>query len=99
VLGGGLGMPSAEEIANKPASQIEIDRDENVMIGTSGRRLGKVRDVLLSGGEAVGVVIKPDGLFAHDVLLPIKFISRSDDMALFASIDEAEVEKLNPFEG
>jgi len=98
LLGGGLAMPSVEEIADKPAQQIEIDHDENVMIGATGRRLGKVRDVLFSDGEPLGVVIRPEGLFKHDVLLPIKFVSRGDDMALFASIDEGEIEKLKPFE-
>ena len=43
LIGGGLGLPKAEEIANKPAGEIEIDRDENVMLGTTGRRLGTVR--------------------------------------------------------
>ena len=98
LLGGGLAMPSVEEIADKPARQIEIDHDENVMIGGTGRRLGKVRDVLFSDGEALGVVIRPEGLFKQDVLLPIKLVSRGDDMALFASIAEAEIEKLKPFE-
>jgi sporulation protein YlmC with PRC-barrel domain len=98
LLGGGLAMPSAQEVANKPAGQIEIDLDENVMIGTSGRRLGKVRDVVFADGEPVGVVIKPEGLFKQDVLLPIKFISRGDDMALFASISESDAEALKPFE-
>ena len=98
LLGGGLAMPNVQEVANKPARQIEIDRDENVMIGTSGRRLGKVHDVLFSGDEPVGVVIRPDGLFKNDVLLPIKFIARGDDMALFANISTADAEKLKPFE-
>src|ERR1700736_6803577 len=30
LLGGGLGLPGAQEIANKGKGQIEIDRDENV---------------------------------------------------------------------
>jgi sporulation protein YlmC with PRC-barrel domain len=98
LLGGGLAMPSVEEVANKPAQQIEIDQDENVMIGATGRRLGKVRDVVFSDGQPMGVVIRPDGLFRHDVLLPIKFVARGDDMALFASIAEADMEKLKPFE-
>jgi sporulation protein YlmC with PRC-barrel domain len=98
LLGGGLAMPSVEEVANKPAQQIEIDQDENVMIGATGRRLGKVRDVVFSDGQPVGVVIRPDGLFKHDVLLPIKFVARADDMALFANIAEADLKKLKPFE-
>ncbi len=84
-LGGGLGLPAnAEQVANKPADQIEIDRDENVMLGKTGHRLGRVHDVLFDDGELVGIVIKPDGFFKRDVVLPIRFISRGDDMALFA---------------
>jgi uncharacterized protein YrrD len=98
LLGGGLAIPPAHEVANKPADQIEIDKDENVMIGTTGRRLGKVHDVLFSGGEPVGVVIRPEGWFKHDVLLPIKFITRGDDLALFAAISESDAQKLKPFE-
>ena len=98
LLGGGLGMPTAQEVANKPSDQIEIGQDENVMIGTTGRRLGKVRDVLFNDGTPVGVVIRPEGLFKQDVVLPIKFVTRGDDLALFASISEADAEILKPFE-
>jgi len=45
-LGGGLGMPEAQEVANKPPDQLEIDRDEKVMLGTTGRTLGRIRDLL-----------------------------------------------------
>ena len=56
---GGLGTPAnVEEVANKSADQIEIDRDENVMLGTTGRRLGKVQDLLYHDGELIGVVIR-----------------------------------------
>lgn len=96
-LGGGLVLPKADEIANKPAGEIEIDRDENVMLGKTGRRLGHVRDVLYDNGEMVGVVIRPDGFFKHDVVLPIRFINRADDMALFADIREAAIEELKPY--
>lgn len=99
LLGGGLALPPADEVANKPAAQIEIDRDENVMLGTTGRRLGHVHDVLYDGGEAAGVVIRPEGLMKRDVVLPIRFISRGDDMALFADIRQDEFERLQPFEG
>jgi hypothetical protein len=97
-LGGALVLPKADEIANKPAGEIEIDRDENVMLGQTGRRLGHVQDVLYDRGEMAGVVIRPDGLFKHDVVLPIRFISRADDMALFADIREADIEKLRPYD-
>jgi uncharacterized protein YrrD len=91
-------MPGADEVANKPPDQIEIDRDENVMLGRTGKRLGRVQDVLFDKGELIGVVIKPEGLFKQDVVVPIRFISRADDMALFADIDEAGIKQLKPFD-
>ena len=97
LLGGGLGLPKVEEVANKPAGQIEIDQGENVMLGTTGRRLGKVQDLLFDHGELIAVVIRPEGFFKRDVVLPIRFIERADDMALFAQLDEADIEQLKPF--
>lgn len=97
LLGGGLGLPKAEEIANKPEGQIEIDRGENVMIGATGRRLGRVQDVLFDHNELKGIVMRPEGLFKRDVVLPVGFIERADDMALFALIGDAEIEQLKPF--
>jgi sporulation protein YlmC with PRC-barrel domain len=97
LLGGGLGLPKAEEIANKPEGEIEIDSGENVMLGTTGNRLGTVRDVLFDHGKLAGVVIRPDGFFKRDVVLPMSFIDRADDMALFAHLDESDIEQLKPF--
>lgn len=97
VLTGGLAMPKFEEIANKELGEIEIDGGENVMLGQTGRRLGRVHDVLVDRGELIGVVIRPDGFFRRDVVLPIKFIDRADDMALFAHLDESDIEQLKPF--
>ncbi|MHB8687081.1 MAG: PRC-barrel domain-containing protein [Candidatus Dormibacteraceae bacterium] len=97
LLGGGLGLPKADEIANKPAGEIEIDRGENVMLGTSGHRLGTVRDVLFDQGKLAAVVIRPDGFFKRDEVLPMSFIDRADDMALFARLDESDVENLKRF--
>ena len=97
LLTGGLVLPTKEEIANKPEGQIEIDRGENVMLGDSGQRLGRVHDVLLDHGELIGVVIRPDGFFKRDVILPIRFIDRADDMALFADLKPSDVEQLKPF--
>ena len=97
LLTGGLGLPKADEIANKAAGEIEIDGGENVMLGTTGRRLGTVRDVLFDRGKLVAVVIRPEGFFQRDVVLPISFIDRADDLALFAHLDESEVEQLKPF--
>jgi sporulation protein YlmC with PRC-barrel domain len=97
VLTGNVGLPPEQEIANKPAGQIEIDRGENVMLGTTGRRLGRVLDVLFDHGKLTGVVIRPDGFFTRDVVLPTEFIERADDMALFAHLDESDIENLKPF--
>jgi sporulation protein YlmC with PRC-barrel domain len=96
---GGLGTPNVEEVANKQEGQIEIDRDENVMLGTTGRRLGKVQDLLYHDGELIGVVIRPEGFFKKDVVLPIRFVSRADDLALFADLDESAIRHLEPFAG
>src|SRR5712692_7640190 len=77
LLGGGLALPKVEEVANKPDGEIEIDRGENVMLGTSGHRLGRVEDVLFDKGELIGVVIRPEGFFKRDVVLPTEFIERA----------------------
>ena len=97
LITGGLGLPKVEEVANKSDGQIEIDRGENVMLGTTGHRLGRVQDVLLDHGELIGVVIRPEGFFRRDVVLPIRFINRADDMALFADLTESDIEQLKPF--
>jgi sporulation protein YlmC with PRC-barrel domain len=97
LITGGLGLPKVEEVANKSDGQIEIDRGENVMLGTTGRRLGRVEDVLLDHGELIGVVIRPEGFFKRDVVLPIRFINRADDMALFADLTESDIDQLKPF--
>lgn len=95
---GGFGLPNAVEIANKPQDQIEIDKDENVMLGKTGHRLGRVHDLLFDHGELIGVVIRPDGHNKRDVVLPIRFINRTDDMALFADISASDIEQLKPFD-
>ena len=98
VLVGGIVMPAATETANKPADQIELDRGENVMLGKTGRRLGRVEEILYDGGELAGIVLRPDGFFKSDVVLPIRFITRADDLALFAEMSESDIEGLRPFE-
>lgn len=97
ILTGGIAMPNVEEIANKARGEIEIDRGENIMLGNSGHRLGRVHDVLIDQGELVGVVMRPDGFFKRDVVLPIRFIDRADDMALFAHLDDSDIVHLKPF--
>jgi sporulation protein YlmC with PRC-barrel domain len=97
LLGGGLGLPGAQEIANKGKGEIEIDKDENVMLGTTGRRLGRVQDLLFDRSTLIGVVIRPEGFFKQDLVLPARFINRADDMALFANLDESDIAGLKPF--
>jgi uncharacterized protein YrrD len=96
VLGGALGLPKAEQVANKDAGEIEIVSGENVMLGQTGHRLGRVRDVLFDKGEMIGVVIRPEGFFKQDVVLPARFIARADDLALFARLDESDIAALKP---
>ena len=98
LLGGGLALPDADEVADKPQNEIEIDKDENVMIRKTGHRLGKVLDVLFDEGELVGVVVRREGIEARDVVLPIRFVYRGDDMALFADVTQADIQNLKPFE-
>jgi sporulation protein YlmC with PRC-barrel domain len=97
VLTGGLSLPVEEQVANKPEGEIEIGGGENVMLGATGRRLGTVRNVMFDRGRMIGVVIRPDGWFKRDVMLPVRFIERGDDLALFAKLEEADIESLKPF--
>ncbi|HSS94031.1 MAG TPA: PRC-barrel domain-containing protein [Candidatus Dormibacteraeota bacterium] len=97
VLTLGVGVPSVDETANKAPGEIEIDQGESVMLGTTGRRLGRVQDVLFDQSELIGVVIRPEGFFKRDVVLPIRFISRADDLALFAHLSESDIQQLKPF--
>ncbi|HEV2477223.1 MAG TPA: PRC-barrel domain-containing protein, partial [Candidatus Dormibacteraeota bacterium] len=99
VLGSGPGIPNwLEQVANKPDSELEIDGGENVMLGLTGKKLGTVKDVLFDDDQLVGVVLQPGGLFRKEVILPRRFLGRSDDAALFAQLDESDLDKLTPFE-
>lgn len=99
ILGSGPEIPHwLEQVANKPDSELEIDGGENVMLGHTGKKLGTVKDVLFDGHQLVGVVLQPDGLFKKEVILPRRFLGRSDDAALFAQLDESDLERLTPFE-
>jgi sporulation protein YlmC with PRC-barrel domain len=89
--------PRLVEEAHKRLDELEIRRGENVMLGLTGRRLGTVQDLVLDEGELAAVVIHPAGFFAEDVLLQIRFLGRSDDLALFAHLTEADIAHLRPF--
>lgn len=96
VLGGNPVIPRLEEVASRVANEIEIDAGENVMLGHTGRKLGEVKEVLFDGPELVGIVIQPDGFFKHPVILPRRFLERSDDLALFAQLTDEDIEHLQP---
>lgn len=99
VLGSGPELPNwLEQVANKPNTELEIDGGENVMLGHTGRRLGTVQDVLFDDDQLVGIVLKPEGFFRSEVILPRRYLERSDDLALFVNIEEKDLKQLKPFE-
>jgi sporulation protein YlmC with PRC-barrel domain len=98
VLTATMAAPRLEETADKPASELEIDAGENVMLGRTGKKLGHVKDVLFDGDELVGVVMLPEGLLREEVVLPRRFIGRSDDLALFAQLEPEDLRHLKPFQ-
>ncbi len=93
---GGPVIPSMEEIAAKEPDELEIDAGENVML-PDGRKVGTVKEVLYEGDVLVGVVVHK-GLWAGDVILPRRLLSRSDDLALFADLSAADEQALQPFD-
>ena len=95
-----LGAPRLRaevEEAGKVPGEIEIRADENVMLGHDGEKLGQVRDVLFDEDELVGVVVQPDRLLEHDVLIQVRFLERSDDAALFVRMTPEDIQHLPPF--
>jgi sporulation protein YlmC with PRC-barrel domain len=91
-------IPHLIESARKRLDELEVNPGENVMLGRTGRKLGTVRDVVVDKRELVGVVIHPTGFFTEDVLLQVRFLGRSDDLALFAHLTEGDVTRLKPFQ-
>jgi len=98
LAGGSLGVgpifPLLQETADKPDGEIEIRHGENVMIGHGGERLGTVQDVLFDEGELVGIVVRAGGFFARDVVVQVRFLDRSDDLALFLRMTPEDVKRL-----
>jgi sporulation protein YlmC with PRC-barrel domain len=89
---------SLEQVANKGTDELEIEGGENVMLGQSGKRLGTVKDVLFDDAVLIGVVVLPDGILKEEVILPRRFLQRSDDLALFADLSASDLEHLKPFQ-
>jgi hypothetical protein len=98
LAGGSLGVgplfPLLQENADKPEGDIEIRHGENVMIGHGGEKLGTVQDILFDDGELVGIVVRARGFFAHDVVVQVRFLDRSDDLALFLRMTPEDVRRL-----
>jgi len=98
LAGGSLGVgpmfPLLQETADKAEGEIEIRHGENVMIGHGGEKLGTVQDVLFDEGELVGIVVRRTGLFGHDVVVQVRFLDRSDDLALFLRMTPEDVQRL-----
>ena len=97
ILSGAPFVRPLVETADKTEEELEIRAGEKIMLGRTGHRLGRVRDVLFDGRELVGVVMHPDGFFTEDVILQVRFLDRSDDLVLFAHLTEADLEFLSPF--
>jgi sporulation protein YlmC with PRC-barrel domain len=99
VLGSGPELPNwLEQVANKPDTELEIDGGESVMLGHTGHKLGTVQDVLFDDDQLVGIVLKPAGFIRSEVILPRRYLERSDDLALFVNIEERDLKQLKPFE-
>jgi sporulation protein YlmC with PRC-barrel domain len=95
LFGGAAGaFPRIDAVRNKAESEIEISRGERVMIGHTGNVLGTVQDVLFDEGELVGIVVRPKGLFKHDLLVQVRFLDRGDDLVLFVRMTAEDVTKL-----
>lgn len=98
ILGSSPELPRwLEEVANKPADELEIDGGENVMLGHTGKKLGHVKDVLVDGTQLVGIVMQPQGFFRTEVIVPRRFLVRSDDAALFVNLTKDDLERLQQF--
>ncbi|TMC50532.1 MAG: hypothetical protein E6J14_02955 [Chloroflexi bacterium] len=98
LLGASVGyIPRLIERHARHPGELEVRPGENVMLGRTGRRLGTVRDVLVDAGELIGIVMHPDGFFKEDVVLQVRFLDRSDDLALFAHLTEEDLKHLEPF--
>jgi sporulation protein YlmC with PRC-barrel domain len=93
-LGAGPIVSGLTETADKADTDIEIRHGENVMIGHGGDKLGTVQDVLFDEGELVGIVVRPNGFFTHDVVVQVRFLDRSDDLALFLRMTADDVAHL-----
>jgi uncharacterized protein YrrD len=82
---------------HKADEELEISKGEPVMLGSTGRVLGRIHDVVYDDNELVGVVIRHSGFFEPEVLLQVRFITRGNDFVLIADISEKDIARLKPF--
>ena len=54
--------------------------------------------ITVADGELVGVVVHPEGLLTHDVVIQVRFLERGDDAALFVRMREEDLAHLQRFE-
>jgi hypothetical protein len=45
----------------------------------------------------VGIVVRPNGLFKHDLIVQVRFLDRGDDLVLFVRMTPEDVSKLVEF--
>src|SRR5438445_1521729 len=97
---GGVPVWTVEQTIHKPsARELNIEKDERVMLGRTGKVLGHVHDVVYDdGGEIAGIVVRPSGFLTRDVLLQIRFIDRADDLCLFTHVTAEDLDHLAPFQ-
>jgi sporulation protein YlmC with PRC-barrel domain len=95
-LGANPLVSRSDEAAREPGHQIEIYPREPVMLGHSGRRIGRVVEAVFEDKDLVGIVIKPEGWFKEPVIMPRRFLERGDDAALFVQLTEEELGQLEP---
>ena len=50
--------------------------------------------MLFDEGELVGIVVRANGFFTHDVVVQVRFLDRSDDLALFLRMTPEDVRRL-----
>jgi sporulation protein YlmC with PRC-barrel domain len=93
---GGATVPPMVETAAIPAGDLEITEGEHV-VTRSGRHVGEVSRVLEENGSLIGVVVRPGGLFAQEVIIPRRLLSHEGGADLTALLDDEAVEHLRPF--
>jgi hypothetical protein len=88
---------SISETAARPPDELEVRKDENILLEDLSDIIGQVHDLIFDGGKLVAVAVRP-GLFKREVLIQCRFLHRSEHGALVARISKKDVEQLQPFQ-